>query len=303
MKYSILGFNQKQIVEHYPDINISDLLILDYVYDACASPTMEHCIEDGHVYTWLSHKKLLEDLPILDIGLDRLKRRFKILIDLGLIISRQIYNVGRSGSKTFYSITEACECLRYETGVENNTWVGEAGVENNTSYKPLGSIPSNSTTLSCSETVDIQVKGKEEGREREKDRKVNEQEFLGSAKTIAENVRQHDTEKFVALYHKHCPDLPTVRSISDTRKKAIRKLIKKYSWDDIIQVFDSAQGSDFLKGKNDRGWKADLDFILREDKFISILEGKYNTKRRTKDGLVLAPRATKEERDGRKYEF
>mgnify|MGYP005796865919 CR=1 FL=1 len=28
-------------------------------------------------------------------------------------------------------------------------------------------------------------------------------------------------------------------------------------------------------GKNDRGWKADFDFLMRVDKATSILEGKY----------------------------
>ena len=74
----------------------------------------------------------------------------------------------------------------------------------------------------------------------------------------------------------------------------------------IIDVFDKVQESDFLKGNNDRGWKANIDFILREDKFVSILEGKYNNtrkKKKTIDGLEVTPKAKKGEENGRIYHF
>lgn len=87
-----------------------------------------------------------------------------------------------------------------------------------------------------------------------------------------------EVETFKDLYNEHCYNLPTASKLTDERIKAINKLIKKYSVDDIIKVFDIANESDFLRGKNDRGWKANIDFILREDKFVSILEGKYNGK-------------------------
>ena len=45
------------------------------------------------------------------------------------------------------------------------------------------------------------------------------------------------------------------------------------------EICTKANESNFLTGKNERGWKADFDFILRTDKATSILEGKYdNTK-------------------------
>ena len=38
----------------------------------------------------------------------------------------------------------------------------------------------------------------------------------------------------------------------------------------------------FWYGENDRGWKADFDFIIKTDKAIGILEGKYNFKKKDK---------------------
>ena len=83
---------------------------------------------------------------------------------------------------------------------------------------------------------------------------------------------------FKALYTNHCNNLPHVSKLTDARIKAINHIIKKYSREEIITVLDNANESQFLTGNNDRGWKANIDFILREDKFVSILEGKYNNK-------------------------
>lgn len=101
------------------------------------------------------------------------------------------------------------------------------------------------------------------------------------AKAIKEERPKNEVDNFIALYHEICTSLPKVKSITDKRAKAIKKLLKSYSLDDVKEVFTKAEESDFLTGRNDRGWKADIDFILREDKFINILEGKYDSKRKS----------------------
>jgi len=106
-------------------------------------------------------------------------------------------------------------------------------------------------------------------------------------KSINAKSEKTDSEiyTFVELYHQICTDLPKCVKLTEKREKAIKKLIKRYSLEDIKAVFTKAQKSSFLTGKNDRGWKADIDFILREDKFISILEGKYDCKSKSKSNF------------------
>lgn len=137
-----------------------------------------------------------------------------------------------------------------------------------------------------------------------KEESISQPSFLGSANSLKKSQTKKDVDRFVELFNEHCTNLSKVKAITDKRKKAIQVIIKNYSWDDIITVFDLTQESDFLTGNNDRGWKANIDFILREDKFVSILEGKYNGKKRIKsaDGL-LTPRARKEDLDEYKYQF
>ena len=254
MKYAILNFNQQSVIDLNEDIDMEDLLLLDYVYNAIASPSMFHIVEDNIVYVWLQHDKILQDLPILNVSRDRLKRRIKKLVDIQLLKTKQVYDTGIRGSKAYYSITSKCEGLRY-TGVKNNTRSEEqvlkttpdsagTGVKNNTSYNKLNLISKDISNI---------------------DSKLKD-----------------NSQKLVELYHRHCYNLPKVRAITDKRKKAIERLCKKHDINEITTAFDLANSSDFLMGNNDRGWKADLDFILREDKFVSILEGKYcNRKNQT----------------------
>jgi hypothetical protein len=72
--------------------------------------------------------------------------------------------------------------------------------------------------------------------------------------------------------------LPRLRAITDKRKENTEKIYKKYGLDTIKEVFKIANDSSFLTGDNDRNWKANFDFIMREDKFVAILEGKYSGK-------------------------
>ena len=101
------------------------------------------------------------------------------------------------------------------------------------------------------------------------------------------NSENPSVQHFLDTYHKYCTELPKVRRLTDKRKNAILKMRNKFTWDEIIQVFQNVKESDFLNGRNDRGWKADLDFILREDKFVAILEGKYNSKKRSNKKLEV----------------
>ena len=93
------------------------------------------------------------------------------------------------------------------------------------------------------------------------------------------HTRQEICNLVKDIYNETCVSLTRARTVTDKRSKAIMKLVDKYGIEQIVKAFSMAEESDFLKGKNDRGWVADFDFVLREDPFVSILEGrKYANK-------------------------
>lgn len=123
MRNSILGFDQNMIVTKYANLDMDDILLLDYIFNAVARPSMEHEFDENKLpYVWLYHKKIHEDLPILNISEDRLKRKITKLVDTGLIKRLTLSNKEGRGSKSYYAITKECEDLRYKiSSVENNT--------------------------------------------------------------------------------------------------------------------------------------------------------------------------------------
>ena len=86
-----------------------------------------------------------------------------------------------------------------------------------------------------------------------------------------------DCQQVVDLYHSICKSFPSVRSLSDARKKAIKARLKTYTIDDFRTVFGNAEASSFLKGV-DGGWKASFDWLIKEANMLKVLEGNYADK-------------------------
>lgn len=94
-----------------------------------------------------------------------------------------------------------------------------------------------------------------------------------------EHTQKHtpDPQAVVDLYHSICTSFPSVRSLSDTRKKALKARLKTYTLDDFRTVFEKAEASSFLKG-TDGGWKASFDWLIKEANMLKVLEGNYADK-------------------------
>lgn len=75
-----------------------------------------------------------------------------------------------------------------------------------------------------------------------------------------------------------CPSLPSIKSLSEARKKAIRARLNSYTTEDIHEAFRKAENSDFLKGKNNRNWQANFDWIMKDANMAKILDGNYDNK-------------------------
>ncbi len=88
-----------------------------------------------------------------------------------------------------------------------------------------------------------------------------------------------DCQQIVDLYHSICKSFPSVRSLSDARKKAIKTRLKTFTIDDFRKVFEGAEASSFLKGV-DGGWKASFDWLIKEANMLKVLEGNYVDKPR-----------------------
>lgn len=88
-----------------------------------------------------------------------------------------------------------------------------------------------------------------------------------------------DYQFIVDNYHSLCPNMSKVIQINNFRKGLINARIGEFGIEKVISVIRMAGESDLLNGRNDRGWKADFEWIMRPQNFMKIYEGKYQNKK------------------------
>ena len=82
-------------------------------------------------------------------------------------------------------------------------------------------------------------------------------------------------KKWNSLY----PLFAKITKLTPKRQALIKARLKEgYSQEDIFAVFDRASASSFLLGNGGTGWKADFDWVLKPDRFVEIIEGKWDNR-------------------------
>lgn len=92
-----------------------------------------------------------------------------------------------------------------------------------------------------------------------------------------ESKSRIDYLAIINAYNDTCVSLPRVNKLSDARKKAIKaRLNSGYSVEDLQKCFEKAEKSNFLKGKNNRNWSCDFDWLMKDANIAKVLDGKYD---------------------------
>ena len=84
-------------------------------------------------------------------------------------------------------------------------------------------------------------------------------------------------------YNSICKSLPKVKKLSDARKKSIKARLNKYSFDEIITVFEKAEASRHLTGDNNYNWRADFDWLMSDKNMAKVFDGKYDNEKMFKN--------------------
>lgn len=108
-----------------------------------------------------------------------------------------------------------------------------------------------------------------------KDTEVVEAEIV-SGETIC---RTSDVRQVIEAWNSL--GLQTIRKIASgtDRDKWLRKRIKDYGLDDVLEAIENVRASDFLMGKSKSGWQATFDWFIRPNNFPKVLSGNYNNRK------------------------
>ena len=72
--------------------------------------------------------------------------------------------------------------------------------------------------------------------------------------------------------------IPAIRTISGPRKTHTLARIREYGKETFAQMIRMAAESDFLNGKNAKGWTANYDWLVLPNNFVKVIEGNYNNR-------------------------
>ena len=135
-------------------------------------------------------------------------------------------------------------------------------------------LPENSENVTQNVTQ-CHATDKDIDRDKDKERDKESNREAGASPTPA----PVPYSKIKELYNAICTAYPKCTAMSDARKKAIAaRMHSGYTVEDFRRVFEKAQASSFLKGGNNRNWRASFDWLLKDSNMAKVLDGNYDDK-------------------------
>lgn len=97
---------------------------------------------------------------------------------------------------------------------------------------------------------------------------------------VATATQKVDYSKLLEFFNQTISEsgsvIKEIRQLTERRKLAIQARARENGKESLMEVIKQAAKSDFLNGRNDRGWVADFDWLMRPNNFVKVLEGNYN---------------------------
>ena len=117
MKYTIFGFSQEQVLnlcDEHQSIDERDLMILRWLMDFYFGG-MEKLVIDGVEYGWVNYSYVCEELPIMHLNTEAVRRRLKKLVKFGLLYHQNVKDGKLGGNRAYYRPTEKAVQLQSST--------------------------------------------------------------------------------------------------------------------------------------------------------------------------------------------
>jgi len=166
---------------------------------------------------------------------------------------------------------------KYESIVERNRINGKKGGRPKNQENPVGYL----------ETQD----NPEEPKKANINKNNNIKDILLS-KDNNSGVDNSTSDSVKEVYDFYVSNTGSKEKLSPTRKKKIQVRLKEFGIEDCKNAILGAINDSFMSGDNDRGWKADIDYIFRNyektEKCIQLLNKTKNGKPESDDPLFRA---------------
>lgn len=139
--------------------------------------------------------------------------------------------------------------------------------------------------------IKVRLNADKSGINADKSGKKADKSGINAANKIKENktkIKEIDAPQSAAptqyeivmnLYNDICRSYPKCTIMSNERKKAIQARVSSgFSLDDFRALFQKAEASAFLRGANNRNWRASFDWLIADKNMAKVLDGNYDEK-------------------------
>ncbi len=111
--------------------------------------------------------------------------------------------------------------------------------------------------------------------------KKGEARPLFSSQTREQSSRDAPTVEALVDQWNAIPGIVRCLKVTESRKRAYHTRAADPDWlANVPAALAKLAASTFCRGENDRGWRADIEWFLRPDTLVKLLEGKYDGKGR-----------------------
>lgn len=246
-------------------IDLIDLCIFEVIKSMMISDSFSKVIVEGVQWIWVAHSKVLDQCPFLEIKKQRLSQRIQKLCDVGLL--KKHLDMA-SGSRTLYRQGPSFDGMLLAGGTEKITHPSVVSYAGGTEKITDNNIILNkSINNECKSDL-----GKSSPTTSSEESKTEEKE------KPKQDTLPAEAEAAKSLWNDSFP--PEIVRIRTMTRKRVLGLSRRVSEGmDLSKILNKAQYSDFLRGKNDRGWKMDFDWLISNDtNWVKVMEGKYDNK-------------------------
>lgn len=264
MKYTIHGFSQEIALGFRKELetngkktiiklDCTDLLLLRWFVDFF--PKMKKTNVNGKEYAWVNYSTVIEELPLLGISKQSVYLHFSKMVEFGILEHKHIKE---GGSYSYYAFGINYEALISTSGsIKNYEGVNK---------KLLGG------SIKNYEWVNKKLLNK--------DPSTNNPSTSNPSTSNKENKKESiNYQAIVNAYNETCVSLPSIQKLTDKRKNKIKARLKSFTIDDFNKLFKKVQESKFLNGDNDKGWRANFDWLIEESNMLKVLEGYYEDRK------------------------
>lgn len=85
--------------------------------------------------------------------------------------------------------------------------------------------------------------------------------------------------------------LSRIAKLTTERRRRVQARLAEHTSDDFTEAIAAVERSAFCRGDNDKGWRADFDFILQPTSFNRLIEGSYDRSPKQQSGNRAASRS------------